>query len=151
MDSPLYILLVTNPQPDPGPLSSVYDLLSWQRLLHFPDALEVFPHSRLSGSLFQFLIKQAKFSWTLDNTHTNPILYFAESLMSNLNPKPRHWKFLSAQVTTVLPRDLDSLPSAREAAALGEWIKSNYSFHVMRWTAFETHNMATFTFIFRPT
>jgi len=48
---------------------------------------------------------------------------------------PMLWRFfptLDFQVTTVLPRDLDSLPSAREAAALGEWIKSNYSFHVMR-------------------
>ena len=96
------------------------------------------PLSTFRFNFFHFLSNKQKFWWTLANTHTNPILYSAESLKWNLNPKPRHWNFLSAQVTTVLPRDLDSLPSAREAAALGEWIKSNYSFHVMRWTAFET-------------
>ena len=69
--------MVTTPQPDLGPLSSVYDLLPWQRLLHFPDALEVFPHSRLSGSIFSIFYQTSKSS---DGHWTTPILILSSIL-----------------------------------------------------------------------
>ena len=38
----------------------------------------------------------------------------------------------SLQVDVMISRDLDSRITARESAAVGEWISSNKSFHVMR-------------------
>lgn len=49
---------------------------------------------------------------------------------------PMLWRVLptlDSQVSVLLPRDLDSLPSTRESAALTDWLlNSNLSFHVMR-------------------
>lgn len=38
----------------------------------------------------------------------------------------------ASKVDYLLSRDLDSLPSDREVAAVNEWISSNKSFHFMR-------------------
>lgn len=51
----------------------------------------------------------------------------------NLNR--RIWRFLpllDPQAYTVLTRDSDALISHREAAAIQQWLNSNYTFHVMR-------------------
>ena len=48
---------------------------------------------------------------------------------------PMNWKFfpvIDEQVSVMLPRDLDSIVSEREAAAVSEWLQSNASFHIMR-------------------
>lgn len=49
---------------------------------------------------------------------------------------PMLWRVLptlDSQVSVLLPRDLDSVASTRESAALTDWIQnSNFSFHVMR-------------------
>ena len=45
------------------------------------------------------------------------------------------WRFfptLDPQVELVMSRDLDSRLTAREAAAVGEWLESNKTLHVMR-------------------
>ena len=48
---------------------------------------------------------------------------------------PMNWRFfpsLDPQVDVMVSRDLDSLISAREAAAVQEWLASDKQIHVMR-------------------
>ena len=48
---------------------------------------------------------------------------------------PRNWRFLptiDAQVSHFMSRDLDSLISKREVAAVEEWLQTRKSFHIMR-------------------
>lgn len=68
---------------------------------------------------------------TLINVSTDPSL--PPWVATKVNPMV--WRFLIASDPTVdvyLIRDSDSRPSAREKAAVDEWLRSNTSFHIMR-------------------
>lgn len=54
-------------------------------------------------------------------------------LLTGLNPKMfRYLVMLDANVDTFISRDVDSIIWPREVDAVAEWLKSNYTFHVMR-------------------
>ena len=48
---------------------------------------------------------------------------------------PTIWRFLpmlDLQVNAMMSRDLDSIINERESAAVSQWMKSPYAFHIMR-------------------
>ena len=65
----------------------------------------------------------------LCNIRKLPILSDAREIF------PTIWRFLpmlDLQVDAMMSRDLDSIINERESAAVLQWIKSPYAFHIMR-------------------
>jgi hypothetical protein len=55
------------------------------------------------------------------------------TLLTGLNPRMfRYLVMLDTNVDVFISRDVDSLIWPREVDAVEEWLRSNYSFHVMR-------------------
>jgi hypothetical protein len=55
------------------------------------------------------------------------------ALLAGLNPKMfRYLVMLDPNVDVFISRDIDSIIWPREVDAVAEWLKSNYTFHVMR-------------------
>lgn len=69
----------------------------------------------------------------VDRIGTNTTIPIDPALLSGLNPKMfRYLVMLDPNIDIFVSRDVDSLIWPREVDAVEEWLRSNYTFHVMR-------------------